>query len=182
MSDLITVARPYAKAAFEHALAQSELALWNDALEIMSQAMCDQQAIAFIQSPQSTVEQQSKLFMSLFAKDKALAGKKDIEHFVQMLAENKRLLMLPEIYALYTQHRAEHEKTLVAHVRSFMALTGKEQEEIIASLSQRLKRQISLDVVIDKSLLGGAVIRAGDLVIDGSVREKLNKLSAELAA
>ena len=89
---------------------------------------------------------------------------------------------MPDIYAQYESLRAEQEKTLTANVSSFAALTTTEQQDLINSLSQRLQRKVTLEVNIDKSLLGGAVIHAGDLVIDGSVRGKLTKLATNLAA
>ena len=105
-----------------------------------------------------------------------------VNHLVGLLADNKRLQALPDIYLQYEALRAEQEKTLTAKVSSFAVLTSAQQQHLISSLSQRLQRQVTLDVSIDTSLLGGAVIRAGDLVIDGSVRGKLNKLSSNLAA
>ena len=91
-------------------------------------------------------------------------------------------MLLPDIYALYEAHRAEQEKTLHVDVSSYSDLSSAQQQRLIESLSQRLQRKVSLKISIDPSLLGGAIIRAGDLVIDGSVRGKLNKLSTELAA
>ena len=103
-------------------------------------------------------------------------------NLITLLATNKRLMLLPEIKALYEVYRAEQEKTLVVDVVSYSHFSAAQQQELIAALSKRLQRQVSLNVRIDPALLGGAVIQAGDLVIDGSVRGKLNKLTTDLAA
>lgn len=91
-------------------------------------------------------------------------------------------MLLPEIKALYEVYRAEQEKILEVDVVSYSELTPAQQQRLSESLSQRLSRKVSLKISIDPSLLGGALIRAGDLVIDGSVRGKLNMLGTSLAA
>jgi F-type H+-transporting ATPase subunit delta len=178
MSDT-TIARPYAKAIFEHALSEKNLAKWSEYLLILAQAVLTPLASQFIANPASTDEQHIELLhavISTINKDPALTN------LINLLAINKRLMLLPEIKTLYEIHRAEQEKTLDVDVISFSAVSPAQQEQMIESLSQRLQRKVSLNINIDPSLLGGAVIRAGDLVIDGSVRGKLNKLSTGLAA
>lgn len=171
-----TVARPYAKAVFEQALSEKKLAEWSDYLLTLAQAVLDPQAAEFIANPASTVTQHTELLQAL------CNGDKTIGKLIEVLATNKRLMILPDIQALYEAHRAEFEKTLEVDVISFMAVSPAQQQQLIDSLSQRLQRKVSLAITIDSNLIGGAVIRAGDLVIDGSVRSKLDKLSAGLAA
>jgi len=182
MSDSTTIARPYAKAIFNYALAAKELATWSTILQELAQAVLNTQAKSFICNPATTAALQSEMLLSVFAKNKSTAARAELSNLIHLLAENKRLLVLPDICAQYEALRAEQEKTLTVNVSSFAALTTAQEKNLINSLSQRLQRQVTLDVNIDTSLLGGAVIRAGDLVIDGSVRGKLNKLSADLAA
>jgi len=180
MSDSTTIARPYAKAIFEYALAEKKLAEWSAHLVVLAQAILTSEASQFIANPASTVEQHIEL---LQAASKAETKKSDsLNNLIILLATNKRLMLLPEIYALYEIHRAEQEKTLDVDVSSFSALSSTQEQRLTDSLSQRLQRKVSLKISIDPSLLGGAVIRAGDLVIDGSVRGKLIKLSTDLAA
>ncbi len=181
MSDHTTIARPYAKAIFNHALAAKLLAAWSATLHNLAEAVLHPDAEYFISNPATTAELQTQLLLTVCATNPA-SEKKMIENLVELLAENKRLLVLPDIYAQFEALRAEQEKTLTANVSSFSELTNAEQKKLIESLSQRLQRQVTLEITIDKSLLGGAVIRAGDLVIDGSVRGKLNKLGTSLAA
>ena len=182
MSDAITIARPYAKAIFEHALANKHLALWSGTLYDLAQVVSLQDTMEFITNPSVTIEQQVQLLLAIIIKAKRKQEMNIVENFIRLLAINKRLQALPYIYALYEELRALQEKTLIAKVRSFQKLSSKQELNLKKSLSQRLQREVTLDLTIDKSLLGGAVISAGDLVIDGSVRAKLNKLKTNLAA
>lgn len=182
MSDSTTVARPYAKAIFNHALASKELAAWSVALHNLTEAVLNPEVLSFITNPASTVSLQVELMLSVSTKNQRSPDDHALDNLVNLLAANKRLQVLPDVYAQYEALRAEQEKTLTANVSSFAALDRAEQQDLIKSLSQRLQREVTLEVSIDKSLLGGAVIRAGDLVIDGSVRGKLIKLATNLAA
>ncbi|GGI86641.1 F0F1 ATP synthase subunit delta [Legionella impletisoli] len=182
MADTTTTARPYAKAVFEYALDARALSAWSQILQILAGAVLDRVATDFITNPTSTIEQQTELLVATTEGTQFKEQQQAIQNLVALLAENKRLLLLPDIYAQYEALRAEQEKTLTVKVRAFAPLTEAQQQQLIKSLSQRLQRQITLDVTIDESLLGGAVIHAGDLVIDGSVRGKLNKLRTSLAA
>jgi F-type H+-transporting ATPase subunit delta len=175
-----TLARPYAKAIFEHALAEQKLAHWSDYLSVLAQAVLDANASQFIANPASTPEQQIELLQAVCkVKDKETQS---LSNLISLLATNKRLMLLPEISALYEIHRAEQEKTLGVDVVSYSVVSSAQQQQLIETLSKRLQRNVALNISIDPSLLGGAVIRAGDLVIDGSVRGKLNKLGTGLAA
>ena len=181
MSDTITIARPYAKAIFEHALDSGKLGLWSEILKGLSYIALSDSGKDFISNPATTAEQQIVLFSESLKK---VTGTESMAliNLVSPLAHNKRLAVLPEINLLFEAMRAEQEKTVTVNVTSFSKLSTAQQQHLISSLSQRLNREVSLEIVIDKSLLGGAVIQAGDLVIDGSVRGKLNKLGAGLAA
>lgn len=180
MSDSSTIARPYAKAIFEHALAENKLAEWSAHLAVLTQIVLNPEAAQFIENPASTMEHHIELLQGVIN-----AGSKkneSINNLIVLLATNKRFMLLPEIYAHYELLRAEQEKTLNVEVSSFSDLSEAQKERLITSLSQRLQRQVALKISVDPSLLGGAIIRAGDLVIDGSVRGKLSKLATDLAA
>ncbi|MBA2657286.1 MAG: F0F1 ATP synthase subunit delta [Tatlockia sp.] len=181
MSNLTTIARPYAKALFELALETKMLGRWSEVLGELALAVSDEKAKQFIANPAVTTSQQTELLMSLFEKT-GTAEKKAIENLVVMLADNKRLMVLPNIKLLFDLLRAEQEKTLQVNVSSFSELSELQQAGLINSLSKRLQRQVTLNLKVDTSLLGGAVIHAGDLIIDGSVRGKLDKLRTDLAA
>ncbi|WP_028389390.1 F0F1 ATP synthase subunit delta [Legionella fairfieldensis] len=181
MADTTTMARPYAKAIFEHALAVNKLGEWSDILHTLAVAVLNDQVTAFIRNPATTQEQQVELFKTLFAKSES-KEKFAVHNLIALLASNKRLMLLPDLKVLFEALRAEQEKTLKVKVTSFSELSKAQQDQLINSLSKRLQRKITLDLHIDKSLLGGAIVHADDLVIDGSVRGKLNKLSSDLAA
>ncbi|MFI4918599.1 MAG: F0F1 ATP synthase subunit delta [Legionellales bacterium] len=180
MSDSTTTARPYAKAIFEQALVENKLADWSEHLLELAQAVLVPQASAFIANPASTAEQHVELLQAV-AKGR-MAEDKTINKLLHLLATNKRLMLLPAIQLLYEAHRAEQEKTLDVDVICFSTISAAQQQKLIDSLSKRLQRKVALKISIDATLLGGALIQAGDLVIDGSVRGKLNKLSTDLAA
>ncbi len=182
MSDNVTIARPYAKAIFNLALNNKQLAAWSIALQALAQTVLEPIASRFICNPENAGELQSQLLMSVLAKSKHAADIKHIENLVNLLIKNKRLMLLPDICAQFEMLRAEQEKTLTVQVNSFATMTEKQEQHLVQSLSERLQRQVILEIKIDQSLLGGAVIHAGDLVIDGSVRGKLTKLGAMLAA
>ncbi|MBA2652924.1 MAG: F0F1 ATP synthase subunit delta [Tatlockia sp.] len=181
MSNTTTIARPYAKALFELALDSKKLGRWSEILYELAVAVSDEEAMKFIANPAATAEQQTEVLMSLFAKADA-TEKTTIENLVALLADNKRLMVLPNIKVLFDSLRAEQEKTLEVNVISFSELSTAQQAQLISSLSKRLQREVTINLKVDKSLLGGAVIHAGDLIIDGSVRGKLDKLRTDLAA
>lgn len=180
MSDSISIARPYAKAIFEQASTEKAWALWSEYLHLLAQVMKNNSAFEFITNPASTVEQHTDLFLSVCSEKKQQSP--SLTKLISLLATKKRLLLLPEIQGLYEIYRAEQEKTLDVLVISFSMPNSAQQEQMAASLSERLQRKVSLIIQVDPSLLGGAIIQAGDLVIDGSIRGKLNKLGTDLAA
>ena len=181
MSDITTIARPYAKAVFELALETNRLAAWSDILVAMAQVALLPQAIQFINNPVTTIAEQEQLILAVVAHLKPMVDYQLIEQFVALLAANNRLLLFPRVYVQYERLRAEQEKTMTASVSSFTPLSDKQQQQLIEKLTQRLQRRVTLEMSIDESLLGGALIQAGDLVIDGSVRGQLLKLASSLA-
>lgn len=182
MSDMTTFARPYAKAIFQHAQVSKQLPIWSVMLHNLSLAVTEQNAKCFLDNPAVTPMQQSQLLCAVLNETNKSSEKKPVENFINLLVQNKRLSLLPDIFVQFEALRAAQEKRLTVHVSSFSKLSNAQQQNLIKSLSQRFQREITLNISIDSSLLGGAVIRAGDLVIDGSVRSKLNKLGTILAA
>ncbi|MDP3560344.1 MAG: F0F1 ATP synthase subunit delta [Legionellaceae bacterium] len=176
MSNANVIARPYAKAVFESAVQTKMLPSWAENLKRLALAVSDKAVVTFIQSPETTEEQCVQLFMALFP------GKENqhVLALVQLLGEHNRFLVIPDIYVQFEALRAEHEKTLSVQVLSYMELENAEQEALKKALSARLSRTIILDITIDPSLLGGVIIQAGDFVMDGSVRGKLEKLRTTL--
>lgn len=177
MAELITIARPYAKAAFEYALENKALTAWSDMLEYAAVVVSDEMMAQCLDDPQLTADQKAEVFISVCADKIDTAGK----NFVTQLAENKRLSLLPEIFILFAILMAEQEKTLDVGVQSAYELNDDQVQKLANALKQRLGREVNLKSEVDSSLIGGLIIRAGDMVIDGSVRGKLAKLNHQLA-
>ena len=173
MAEFTTAARPYAKAAFELAQEKNNLEGWSDTLAFMAAVVHNPTMRAILDSPSMTTQQAADLVISVCREHIDAQG----ENFIKLLAENRRLTLLPEITALYGFYRSEAEGKIDAEVISARKLTQKQMSSITIALKKRLGREVSLTATTDSKLLGGAIIRAGDLVIDGSIRGKLDKLA-----
>jgi F-type H+-transporting ATPase subunit delta len=103
------------------------------------------------------------------------------QNFVRLLSQNKRLEVLPQIAVQFELLRAQYENELDVEVTSAVAMNAEQQSKLIDSLKTRFKRDVRMHSSVDATLLGGAVIRAGDLVIDGSIKGRLQRLASELA-
>jgi F-type H+-transporting ATPase subunit delta len=178
MADRITIARPYARAAFEEARAHEELGPWSEALQIAAQVVTDPRVQALLGNPHVTPEQLAQLVTSI-------AGPKLGPHganFVSTLAANRRLGFLPEIATRFDELKDAAEGVADVTVTSAAALNETQRAKLAAALEKRLKRKVRLHCQIDANLIGGAVVRSGDLVIDGSVSARLNRIAYELTA
>ena len=178
MAERATIARPYAKAAFEYARDAKALAEWSQGLKAAAEIVADPRVAAPTKSPQWTPADLASLVTDV-AGAKLDAG---MQNFVRVLAENHRLLLLPQISAHYEELRAAVENTVEVEVVSAVALDSTQQEKLKQALSKRLKRQVHMRTSVDPTLLGGAVVRAGDLVIDGSMKGRLQRLATELGS
>ncbi|MBA2492517.1 MAG: F0F1 ATP synthase subunit delta [Gammaproteobacteria bacterium] len=176
MSELTTLARPYASVAFELASEQKEFNRWSEMLAFMAAVAHDGDMRAALDSPQLSHEQRAEMFISVCEDRLNDEGR----NFIHLLAENARLGLLPEIAAIYEFRRREAEGTVDAEVVSAQEITEAQRDAIAKALKKRLGREVHLSTRTDEALLGGAIIHAGDLVIDGSVRGRLDKLSTVL--
>ncbi len=171
-----TLARPYAEAVFRLALERKALKAWSEMLQLAATVAADPQVAALIDNPRVPRERFVAFFLDV-------AGKKldkDAANFIRLLSENHRLALLPEIASLYELLRAQAEGRVEAEVISASAVSDAQLKDIAAALKKRLGRDIDLSTRIDPALIGGIVIRAGDLVIDGSVQGKLRALATHL--
>jgi F-type H+-transporting ATPase subunit delta len=175
MSQSLTLARPYARAAFSLAQDQGRLPAWSQLLGFSALAVADPAMAPIIGHPRVGAEQLVELLLPLGEVDPTF------RQFLAALAENRRLALLPEIAALYEQHRADAERVVKATVTSAQPLEKVEVELLRLSLKRRLGSEVELATAVDPALIGGAVIDAGDVVIDGSLRTKLARLGAALA-
>ncbi len=174
MAEAITIARPYAYAAFAIANEKGKLKAWSNVLEVLAYCTSESTVQSIISNPAVSDEQVVTLLVDVSGKKLMF---KDAHNFLEILAENNRLSMLAEIAVIFEELREQAEQTMTADVTTALKLTVKQEKDISAALKKRLGRDVTLNASVDKSLLGGAIIRAGDLIIDGSALGKLNRLA-----
>lgn len=174
--EIATIARPYAEAIFGRAQDTDRLDAWSTMLEFLTQVAREPELAGLIASPKLSREQLQTLMLEIGADQLDREG----ANLVRLLVRNDRVGLLPEIARQYELLKREHQGVLKVQVRSAYAVDAEQEQAIAAALKARLKRDIEIAAVEDPSLLGGIVIRAGDLVIDGSVRGRLQKLASEL--
>ena len=176
MADRATIARPYARAAFAHAQGAKDLAGWSKLLAAAATAASDPHVARLIGNPHVTSEELVDLLGELSGK----AGGEGGRNFLKALAENRRLAMLPHIAAQFEALRAEVENVIDVEVIAAREIAPPQQKKLEAALAKRLGRAVRMHTRIDGTLLGGAVVRAGDLVIDGSLKGRLERLGSAL--
>ena len=176
MAEIATIARPYANAVFEIAKRKRAIDVWSRELALVATVADDPAIKDVIDSPAATSLQKANTLARVCGDDLSREGKQ----FVQVLARNKRLHLLAEISSQFEELRAQEQASLEVEVVSAYPMDDAEQKRLIGALARRFEREIQLTSRVDESLLGGAIIRAGDTVIDGSVKGKLEKLSETL--
>ncbi|MDA9909177.1 F0F1 ATP synthase subunit delta [Gammaproteobacteria bacterium] len=173
MAELTTLARPYARAAFEVAVESESLSAWSKDLDLVSAVVGETVVKAALSSPSLTGEKQAQMVIDLCG-DEISDGAKN---FIAILADNKRIGLMREIVKLFETLKANQEKKVDVNITSAFELSEGIEAKLTASLKEKLQRDVILHSEIDSTLIGGAIIRAGDLVIDGSVRGKLSRLA-----
>lgn len=181
MSDFEKAAHPYSKAIYELAIEQKNLQFWSDVLQLAAQVAGDKEMQALITSPSIVGSQLSELFISVLSSvDDVPDINQEVKNMVKLLVENDRLLSLPAIYNGYESLKQAAEGAIEVKVTSARKLTIKQEKEMAGHLKKRLGKDVSISAEIDQSLIAGAVIQAGDLVIDGSALGRLSKLTSLL--
>jgi F-type H+-transporting ATPase subunit delta len=178
MAEKTTIARPYAKAAFEEAKADKRLTQWSDMLRTAANAVRDPRLHELLGSPSVTVEELAQFVMGLIGP----GLDEHAENFFRTLAENHRLAYLPEISALFDEFKDEAERVVDVTVTSAAPIDGAQQQALSKALERKLKRTVRLHCATDPTLIGGAVLRSGDTVIDGSLLSRLKRIAFELTA
>ncbi len=176
MADRATIARPYARAAFAHAREEKDLAAWSKLLGAGAAAVTDPRVDRLLGHPHVTAEQLVALLHGL---SKKAAGEEG-ENFLRTLAENDRLGLLPEIAQQFEAMRAEAEGIVDVEIVAAREIAAPQKKRLTQALERRLGREVRMQVRIDESLIGGAIVRAGDLVIDGSLKGRLARLGSTL--
>ena len=178
MAERITTARPYAKAIFALARKSNSLANTAAGLTRSAEVVADPRVHALLGSPHVTPAQLAELVTGVAGSSLDENGR----NFVTLLAQNRRLGFLPEIAALFEQMKAEVENAVDVEVTAASPLTPDQESRYAAALQKKLGRSVRLHTKVDGSLLGGAVLKAGDLVIDGSIKGRLERMATELTA
>ncbi len=173
MAELSTLARPYAKAAFEVARQESDLDSWSSMLGTSAAGAGQESVRAMLTDPSLSTERVAGAFIDILGESVGAKG----QNFIRLLAENKRLVLLPEIAGLFDTLKANQEKSVDVEITTAFEVSSEISDKLANALKDRLQREIRLATSVDKTLIGGAVIRAGDTVIDSSVRGKLKKLA-----
>ena len=175
MSELATVARPYAQAAFDFALEKQALEQWSTMLSFAAAVSTDE-AIKPLLTSGYTADKQAEIFIQVCTPELDEHG----QNLIKVMAENGRLIALPEVAAMFAQLVTEHQKVVDVYVTSAIELSAEKQTDISESMEKRLSRKVRLHCTVDPSVVGGAIIKADNLVIDNTVRGKLNRLADTL--
>jgi F-type H+-transporting ATPase subunit delta len=176
MAEPTTLARPYARAAFEYASEKGELSLWLSQLQLAAAVAAEPAVLAVLDNPSLTASAQGERFLDLLGDSVG----EPMGNFLRLLAANRRLVLLPQVLLQFEALKAERERVIEVEVISAFDLPDSVSERLAAALGKRLHREVLVSSATDASLLGGVLIRAGDTVIDGSVRGRLNKLADAL--
>lgn len=173
MAELTTVARPYAKAAYQEAQNQNALVEWSAMLGFSALVAADENMKTILDHPSLTSEEKAQTFVDVCEGKLSDYGK----NFIFVLAENNRLALLPEIAALFELYKSQLEKSVDVEVESAFELNAEQEEKLAQILAKKLDRKVNISSTTNPELLGGVIMRAEDLVIDASVRGKLAKLA-----
>jgi len=175
MSELTTVARPYAQAAFDFALEKQVLEQWSTMLSFAAAVSADEGMKAVLTSGESA-DKLAEIFIQVCTPELDEHG----QNLIKVMAENGRLIALPDVAAMYEVLVTEHQKVADVYVTSAVELTAEKQASISESMEKRLSRKVRLHCDVDPTIVGGMIIKADDLVIDNTVRGQLNRLADTL--
>lgn len=176
MAELTTLARPYAVAAYKRAKESGTAERWSESLAFLAAIMADERMTQAATNPKARKEEFAASFLRL-CREHVDA---ETENFVRILIQNRRLDLVKQIAELFEQYKAEDEGYIDADVTTAFALDDEEWESLASMLQRVLKKKVRLRVFIDNSLIGGVFIRAGDRVIDASVRGQIERLAKRL--
>ena len=176
MAEPITLARPYAKAVFQVAAQSNDLAGWSKMLRQVALVCSDERVQSLLASPLITADQQAQHLTELLGDELTPVA----QNTVKVLSYHGRLSLVSEICELYEALRAQQEKSVDASVTTAFEVNSATIDALAAALTKNLNREVKLVTKVDPSLIGGAIIRAGDTVIDNSVRGKLTKLAESI--
>jgi len=182
MAEQSTIARPYARAVFAVANRDGQLAAWSEALHAAAAVAGDPVARAYLARPTLKASERAEFMANVLAST-AVGGTVSSTHgrnLLALLSENGRLAALPEIAAQFDKLKASAENTVAVKLQAASDVDAQQIERITAALRNKLGRAVELAVEVNPDLVGGAIVRADDRVIDGSVKSRLQRLAAAL--
>lgn len=184
MAEVITIARPYARALFQLARETHSLRIWSRVLEVLSAITKDPETIKASSDPCIGRAHLRLVFIEILhqflsSENMSMVGP-DVERLITVLLDYQRLLILPMVATLFEQYRKKAEGLIDARIESAFPLTNPQVETLNQALSKAMNSQIRSEVIVDSSLIGGVRITMGDLVIDASIRAKLSSLGTHL--
>lgn len=178
MPENISLARPYAKAIFELARATKDYSQWSDQLAFLSAVANDTQMRTMLDNPALSQQQTTDLLLSVVNNKIDKQG----ENLCKLLVQNNRISTLPDIHSQFILLRDEAQQTINAQLITAVSIDDAQTKNIANALSKRLGKEIKLEASVDESLIGGAIVRAGDWVVDGSVKTQLHNLVGAISA
>ena len=176
MSELATLARPYAEAVFKRAKETESSQEWSDTLAFLSAIMQDESLAAIVNNPRVGQDELTQLLLDI-CQDQVTG---EATNFLKLLIENGRLKLAPQIAELFEKYKAEDEGYVDVDVITAYALTKAEEQSFATSLKKRLNKKVNIKSSVDKSLMGGFLVKAGDSVIDGSISGQLQQLAKRI--
>ncbi|MFA5919689.1 MAG: F0F1 ATP synthase subunit delta [Methylococcaceae bacterium] len=176
MSELATLARPYAAAVFKRAKETQATAKWSQSLAFMSAVLRNEDISVVVDNPKVNKQRLSALMLDICQGH----VNEENENFLKLLVHNNRLSLLPTIAKLFEAYKAEDEGYVEVEVLTAYALSKEAKQDFTATLEKTLGKKIHMNVTVDKSLIGGFLVRAGDRVIDGSIRGRLQHMQKAL--
>ncbi len=176
MSELATLARPYAAAVFKRAKETQATSQWSQSLAFLSAVMKNEDISALVDNPRVNKQRLSALMLDICQGQ----VNEENENLLKLLIDNNRLSLLPFITSLFEAFKADDEGYEEVEVLSAYSLSKEAKQDLTATLEKTLGKKIHMNVTVDKSLIGGVLVRAGDRVIDGSIRGRLQQLAKRL--
>jgi F-type H+-transporting ATPase subunit delta len=173
MADFTTVARPYASAVYKLAHETSSLEAWSNALSLLAAVVSDASMLKVLDNPELGKHKKGEMLIHVLS-DKL---NEQQQNLVKLMAENGRLKAFADVAEQFEVYRAEAEGKIDAEVISAYELSSEQEKNIIAMLKKKLGREVTLTTSIDESLIGGVLIKAGDTIIDGSMKSRLEALA-----
>jgi F-type H+-transporting ATPase subunit delta len=176
MSELATLARPYAAAVFKRSTETGTTEKWSKSLAFISAVLNDNEISVLINNPKVSKERLSELMLDICQEQ----VNEEISNFLKLLVQNNRLTLAPTISKLFEAYKAESEGYVDVEVATAYAFSKEEKQSFASALEKTLSKKVRMNVTVDKSLIGGVMVRAGDRVIDGSIKGQLQQLAKRL--